>query len=274
MRATARGAARSARMNTGQIPDRWEAYHNGGPVIATAVHAGHSVRDDLAPRLALSSAERRREEDPLTDLLAGAGDSVFRAQVSRFEVDLNRPVDDAVYLEPSDAWGLTVWRDRPTDAMVEESLAMRGRFYDLMSGWIEQAIADHGRVLLLDLHSFNHRRDGPEAPPAAQDGNPDIDLGLTTADEVRFGGVVEALWQGLEGEAAGRPLDIRRNVRFEDGGHWPEWVFATYGEHVCAVTLEYKKIFMDEWTAQADLATLEDLRAGLWRAVAAARAAL
>ena len=68
--------------------------------------------------------------------------------------------------------------------------------------------------------------------------------------------------------------DVRANVRFPDGGHWPEWVHATYGEHVCTVTLEYKKTFMDEWSGTADLAELEELRAGLVQAVGVARRAL
>ena len=252
----------------------WEISRHRGPVIATAVHSGHQVRDELVPQLAPSDAERRREEDPLTELWAGVGDHVFRARVSRFEIDLNRPEHEAVYLTPADAWGLHVWRTLPNDTMVATSLAQRAEFYAMMRDWIEGAIAEHGRVLLLDLHTYNHRREEPDAPPAPQEGNPDIDLGLTTADEGRFGDVVQALWQGLEGRAGDRELDIRRNVRFPDGGHWPEWVFAEYGQDVCTVTLEYKKFFMDEWTAHADLALVEDLRLGLARATVAARAAL
>lgn len=252
----------------------WEISRNSGPVIATAVHAGHRVRPELLERMALTDDERRREEDPLTDMLAGVGDQTFRARTSRFEIDLNRPEEEAVYLDPSDAWGLTVWTERPTDKMVARSMEMRTAFYDMMRGWIEDSIAQHGRVLLLDLHSFNHRRDGPDAEPAPASDNPDIDLGLTTADEGKFGSVVDAFSTGLEGEAAGRALDIRRNVRFVDGGHWPEWVFAEYGADVCTITLEYKKFFMDEWTNRADIAMLEDLRTNLSRAVEAARPAL
>ena len=252
----------------------WEISRNDGPVIATAVHAGHRVRPELLSRMALYDAERRREEDPLTDMLAGVGDQTFRARVSRFEIDLNRPETEAVYLEPSDAWGLTVWNEKPADEMVRASMQMRTDFYEMMRGWIEESIAEHGRVLLLDLHSFNHRRDGPDADPAPVSDNPDIDLGLTTADEEKFGGVVEAFWSGLEGTAGGQKLDIRRNVRFKDGGHWPEWVFAEYGDRVCTITLEYKKFFMDEWTNKADIAVLEDLRTNLSRGTEAARRAL
>ena len=32
---------------------------------------------------------------------------------SRFEVDINRPRDKAVYITPEDAWGLHIWKNIP-----------------------------------------------------------------------------------------------------------------------------------------------------------------
>src|SRR4051812_28667298 len=80
-----------------------------GPVVWTAVHAGHDLRPEIAERIALDEDTRRREEDPFTDQLMG--DDGVRAAVhrSRFEVDLNRPRETAVYREPEDAWGLDLW---------------------------------------------------------------------------------------------------------------------------------------------------------------------
>ena len=130
-------------------------------------------------------------------------------------------------------------------------------------------------MLLLDVHSYNHRRDGADGEPMPQADNPDIDLGLTTADRGRFGDVIDTFVETL---AAGRlgegTPDVRANVRFPDGGNWPEWVHARYGAEVCTITLEYKKTFMEEWSGQADLARLEQLRAGLAAAVEAVRAPL
>lgn len=252
----------------------WEISRNDGPVIATSVHSGNEVRPDLADRLALTREERFREEDPLTDVLAGVGDQTFRARTSRFEIDLNRPEHEAVYLEPSDAWGLDIWKEKPTDAMVRESLQARSEFYAMMKVWIEDSISRYGRIFLIDLHSFNHRRDGKNADPSPMDSNPDIDLGVTTADLDRFGSLADSFEAGLQGTAGGRQLDIRRNVRFIDGGHWPEWVYAEYGSDVCTITVEDKKIFMDEWTGLADIQILEDLRLGLARATHAVRRAL
>ena len=144
-----------------------------------------------------------------------------------------------------------------------------------MRQWLEELILAHGRVLLLDVHSYNHRRDGAGSEVMPQADNPDIDLGLTTADRGRFGGVIDAFAERL---AAGRlgegTPDVRVNVRFPDGGNWPEWVFAEYGAEVCAITLEYKKTFMDEWSGQADIGRLEQLRTGLAAATEAARVAM
>ena len=243
--------------------------------MATAVHAGHLLRPEVAELTALSDGERLLEEDPMTDVLATVGDHLFVSRASRFEVDLNRPPDEAVYRIPDDAWGLDLWKDGLPGDVVDRSLAQRERFYEMMGAWIEELIEAHGKVLLLDVHSFNHRRENEDGERVAATELPDIDLGLSTADRDRFGSVVDALWSELSATRIdGAPVDVRENVRFPDGGHWPEWVFANYGEHVCTVTLEYKKMFMDEWTGQADITKLLELHAGLARATESARVAI
>ena len=64
---------------------------------------------------------------------------------------------------------------------------------------------------------------------------------------------------------------MRENVRFPTGGHFPEWVYATWGEKVCTISPEFKKIYMDEWTALVDIPVLEGFRHGLRQAVDAVR---
>ena len=251
---------------------RWDFRPGSGPVLATAVHAGHEMRPSVLEHSALDDAERLLEEDPLTDVLASVGDHLVVSWVSRFELDLNRPAEQAVYQQPSDAWGLDLWTQPLPGDEVARSLRSHAEFYDVMGEWIERLVAEHGRILLLDVHSFNHRRDLDGDEAEAQAALPDIDLGLTTADRDRFGDVIDALWGGLrEIELDGRRLDVRDNVRFPDGGNWPEWVAARHRDTVCTVTLEYKKVFMDETTGTADVAALHTLRTGLARAVASAR---
>lgn len=77
-----------------------------GPVVATAIHAGHDLRTELVPLMALPEPDRFREEDPFTDLIIKDIPSRLEVHRSRFEVDMNRAADEAVYRRPEDCWDL------------------------------------------------------------------------------------------------------------------------------------------------------------------------
>jgi N-formylglutamate deformylase len=252
--------------------DDWDIVVGEGPVIATAIHDGHAVRESLLPHMAIDAEQRLREEDPMTGVLAGVGDTRIQVRTSRFQVDLNRPRERAISTNPEDTWGLRVWSGPlPTDEL-EASLDLHDRFYAMVGELVERELARWGCLLVLDIHSYNHRRDGADAPPADPAANPDIDLGVTTLDRELWGDVLERFAETLRSHrAGGREPDVRENVRYPDGGHFPEWLYATYGADVCTITLEYKKVYMDEWTAQADIAVIDDLRTGLQAAVEAVR---
>src|SRR5690606_33764110 len=212
-------------------------------------HDGHAMRGSLQPHLAIDAAERRREEDPMTGVLAEVGDVRIRVHTSRFEADLNRPRGKAVATDPADVWGLQLWKGDLPGAEVERSLAYYASFYALVTALIEERLERWGRVLLVDIHSYTHRRDAPDAPPAPQRDNPDIELGVTTLDPSRWGHVARRFRDVLRTTpVAGRCPDVRENVRFPTGGHFPEWVYATWGERVCTISPEFKKVYMDEWT--------------------------
>jgi hypothetical protein len=55
---------------------------------------------------------------------------------------------------------------------------------------------------------------------------------------------------------SGRRLDVRENVKFQGGG-FGRWIHATFPRRVCAISIEFKKFFMDEWTGKADLDEVE-----------------
>lgn len=264
--------------NPGQPPiptaraREWDIAVADGPVIATAIHDGHGLRPSLRPLVALPADERMREEDPLTGMFTEVGDVRIQVPTSRFETDLNRPREGAVYARPEDCWGLEVWRAPMPEQEIESSLAAWDRFYTMFAELVERMLEHWNALLLIDLHSYNHRRDGADAAPAAQQDNPDIELGITTADPDRWGSVVTQFSQVLRVHPVnGRKPDVRANVRFPTGGHFPEWVYSRWGSRVCTISPEFKKIFMDEWTGQADIAALYDLRASLQSAVDAVR---
>lgn len=234
------------------VAPAFRIHGNSGPVVAAALHAGHAVRPDVAKALALSPSERRREEDPFTDRWTPVGDWQVLAVRSRFEVDLNRPRDRAVYLRPADAWGLHVWKRPPDQGIISRSLGAYDAFYAALNGLFQGLEREHGRFLVLDLHSYNHRRAGPDAPPAAPEGNPEVNIGTGTMDRDRWAAERAVFMEALRSvEFNRRSLDVRENVRFQ-GGHLSAWVHRRFPDSGCVFAIEVKKFFMDEWTGAID----------------------
>ena len=241
----------------------WILGRGAGPLVATAIHAGHEVRAELRSLMAIDEDTRRREEDPHTDQWLSIASNRIVVLRSRFEVDLNRPREKAIYLSPDDAWGLTVWRKLPDRALHEHLLGVYDSFYREMERWIESLIARHGRVVVFDLHAYCHRRAGPTAAPDDTTTSPEINIGMATIDRAHWGAVVDRFVSGLrEFDFEGRPLDVRENVKFQ-GGHFPRWINERFGQQACAIAVEVKKIFMDEWTGIADRDRIVLLRMAL-----------
>ncbi|KRE95797.1 N-formylglutamate amidohydrolase [Nocardioides sp. Soil774] len=234
-----------------------------GPVVATSVHAGHELRPEIAEAMVLEESERFREEDPWTDRIASVvPDRVITAR-SRFEADLNRPRREAVYRTPEDCWGLEVWHGGTlSDELFEGSLATYDAFYDALAPRLD-ALAERGPFVLLDVHSYNHRRDGADAPPAPAEDNPEVNVGTGSLDHDLFGPLVERFMGDLRDASLGcGPLDARENVAFE-GRNLAWWVHDRYPRVGCVLALEFKKTFMDEWTGELDEQRLRRVQDGL-----------
>ena len=61
---------------------------SAAPCIATAIHAGGNVREELLPLMAISGANRYAEEDPETDAMVQDAASGVWGLDSRSEYDL------------------------------------------------------------------------------------------------------------------------------------------------------------------------------------------
>ncbi len=238
------------------------------PVIATAIHAGHALRSDTATQIALADSERTREEDPVTERIADIGHALVVVHSSRFEVDLNRPRDSAVYRTPDQAWGLEVWHSGCAEETVAASLDIYDRFYREMHALITRTIAAYGYALVLDIHSYNHRRGGPDAPVDDPGLNPDVNLGTGTLDRVFWAPVIDSFAASLAGDG----YDARENVKFR-GGQFPRWIHEEFPGSAMALAVEFKKAFMDEWTAKIDESAVQRANGALRRAASAAQTA-
>lgn len=231
----------------------WRLHQGNSPLLATAIHDGHALRDELIPLMALNEAERLREEDPYTGGWTAVADTRLVGLHSRFEVDLNRPRDKAVYLKPDDAWGLTVWKSPPPPAIVERSLLAYDAFYAEVKRLLTDLEQRFGHFMVFDLHTYNHRRQGPAGPPADSEANPEVNLGTATlSDRGRWGPLIERFKADLRAfDFLGRQLDVRENIKFK-GGQFPRWIHQTFPVTGCAIAIEFKKFFMDEWSGQPD----------------------
>lgn len=220
-------------------------------VIATAVHAGHDLRPELERLMTLDESTRRREEDPHTGDLAAHVGSHIVVQRSRFEVDLNRDREHSVYVDPSDSWGIQVWEE-PLDAdVVERSLVLHDDFYRRLGVTLDDLSARHGGFVLYDVHSYNHRRGGPDAPPDDPAANPVVNLGTGSLPD-RWRPVATAFLSAMgTAPSPGSLIDVRENVKFE-GREVARFVHDNYADVGCALAIEFKKVFMDEWTNSVD----------------------
>ncbi|MBA3460652.1 MAG: N-formylglutamate amidohydrolase [Deltaproteobacteria bacterium] len=231
-----------------------------GPIVATAIHDGHHLREQCAALTGLDDAARFREEDPFTARIASLVPTRLIATRSRFEVDLNRPREKAVYTCPEDAWGLACWREPPPPELIDGSLAVYDEFYAVLERVLRERERKYGKFVVLDIHSYNHCRDGAGLAAPSEE-NPEVNLGTESIDRARWGGLVDRFSADL---AAAGKLDVRENVKFK-GGAMSRWINARFPTTGCSLALEFKKTFMDEWTGVPDDARI----AALSRAVAA-----
>lgn len=262
---TFRGAWHGARNAQGVSPSRaieaqeWstepfsvEGFAGSLPVVAVSLHAAHAVRPEVAEYLAISPLERQREEDVAMDVLAGRFATKIVTHRSRFEVDLNRPPSKAVYLQPSDAWGLHVWRSDLPEGVVGRSLGIYRAFYRAVREAFDELALRHQKFVVLDIHSYNHRRAGPNGPASDPRLAPEVNIGTRSMERTYWSEVVNTFMQHLSRGASPRgALDVRENVNFF-GGSFPTWVHQQYPRVACTLAVEFKKTYVDEWSGEVD----------------------
>ncbi|QDP19647.1 N-formylglutamate amidohydrolase [Sphingomonas xanthus] len=239
----------------------WTVQRGGGPILATAIHDGHGLRPEVAAAMRLGDPDRLREEDPFTAHAILDVPTHVIVHRSRFEFDLNRGVEDAVYATPDQAWGLDVWARPPLAQMVERSLAIHAAYYRMLGSLLDEIATDHPRFVLIDVHSYNHRRGGSNAAPTDPADAPDVNIGTFSMPRDEWAFLLDPLMAAMaEFDFNGRRLDVRENVAFQGKGEQTRFVHQRYPGRGCAIALEFKKFFMDEWTGEPDQAELEAMR--------------
>jgi hypothetical protein len=264
-------------MTVNQIasPDRlWTANRGDSPIIATAIHDGHGLRPEVAAAMALPDLDRLREEDPFTGRTVADVVNNIVVHRSRFEFDLNRAADGAIYETPEQSWGLEVWRGTPPRDLFDRSRAIHAAYYRMLGHYLDDIAADHERFVLLDIHSYNHRRDGADGAPTAQDAAPDVNIGTFSMPREQWAFLLDPLMEAMRDfDFNGRHLDVRENIAFQGKGEQTRFVHQHYPQG-CAIAIEFKKFFMDEWSGEPDAGEVDAMRRFVTMSADTARALL
>ncbi|MBL7115067.1 MAG: N-formylglutamate amidohydrolase [Kiritimatiellae bacterium] len=238
----------------------WAIDGGDGPLVATAIHDGTTVRDEVRQHMLLPDEVRRREEDPFTAAWTRIAPVRIVGLHSRFEVDLNRPRETAVYRTPEDCWGLDVWDGHLPEDVAAISLEAYDDFYGMLQALYRKLGNTYGRFVVFDLHSYNHRRDGVNGPTANKVQNPQVNVGTgTMRHRSQWASIIDRFTQDLKRyDFHGGTLDVRENVKFQGGQH-ARWAHETFPDSACVLAIEVKKFFMDEWTGKADQELVKEI---------------
>lgn len=215
------------------------------PYWVFAIHDSHQIDTQLLPYLQLDEKTRFREEDPHTGCMAELPINQLLVSTSRFQLDINRKVEDAIYLRPEQAWGLDVWKDLPNEWITALQSTHRSTYQEIDS-LIEETIDRFGYFMIWDLHSYNSKRESPDQAIDELE-NPQINLG-THYNLPKWRPVIDKFIASVSTQRFRESdIDIRENIKFK-GGNLAQHIISKYGEQGCVLSIEFRKDFMDEWT--------------------------
>ena len=233
------------------------------PAVATAIHAGHQVRNELLPLMEITAAERLFEEDSATDEMIKDFPSAIWGLDSRAEYDLNRPPADALPLTPEKFWGIRVYRTPPSDDMNARSLEKFHAFHRFIGSYVQALLTRHGRCVVYDIHSYNISRQvekGIENPPL-------FNLGTVLLDKKKWDIQINAWLQQLKSiSIPGFEITVAENEVFFGRAHLCR-SFTESGENILFLPTEIAKIYMNELEGTLKTPVLQAIKHGLQSAM-------
>ncbi len=206
------------------------------PYACAAVHNGHQFRKELWPKCLHTEYERWYEEDPMTINMVKSHPIVISGLDSRFEYDLNREPENAIY---EDAWGKQLWKEPLTDEEKSKSLEKHQNFYKVVFTLIKTLELKFGCCIIYDMHSYNWKRWDREVPT--------WNLGTSNIDNKRFENAVEAWREKLSKIKLPNniPTTAKVNDTFQGNGYFLKFITNNFNNTLVLAT-EVAKIYCDE----------------------------
>ena len=204
--------------------------------VCGAVHNGHQFRKELWDNCLHTEYERWFEEDPETKEMVKSNPIVIAGCDSRFEYDLNRAPETAIY---EDAWGKKLWKNPLPKNQKIKSLQKHTNFYKVVHALIAKLEEKFGVCIVYDMHSYNWKRWTREVPT--------WNLGTGNIDNNRFGNEIES-WRAIL-EKTPLPSNIKStsliNDTFQGNGYFLKYITQNFNNTLVLAT-EIAKIYCDE----------------------------
>ena len=213
-----------------------DSYEN---YVCGTVHDGHQFRKSLWENCLHTEYERWYEEDPCTYQMVQSHPIVISGCDSRFEYDLNRAPETAIY---EDAWGKKLWKSPLPSDEHALSLHKHANFYKVVYALIEKLESIHKKVLVFDMHSYNWKRWNREVPT--------WNLGTANIDNDRFGTVALA-WSkklGMVKLPNAIPSTSKINDTFQGNGYFLKYITENF-DNTLVLATEIAKVYCDEFSA-------------------------
>jgi len=206
------------------------------PYACGAVHDGHQFRKELWEQCLHSEYDRWFEEDPRTKEFVKTHPIIIAGCDSRFEYDLNRDPENAVY---EDAWGKKLWRSPLSKEQHNKSLSKHQEFYKVVGALISKLEEKFSVCVVYDMHSYNWRRWDREVPV--------INLGTANIDNERFGNLVEDWRQSLSELVLPNGINSTSKINdtFQGNGYFLKYITKNF-KNTLVLATEFKKIYCDE----------------------------
>lgn len=206
------------------------------PYLCGAVHDGHQFRKELWGNCLHTEYDRWFEEDPCTKEFVKTHPIVIAGRDSRFEYDLNRDPENAIY---EDAWGKKLWKDPLAEEAKAKSLKKHETFYTVVHALLQKLNEKFNAVVVYDIHSYNWRRWDREVPV--------INLGTSNIDNDLFGNEVEKWRLSLSELKLPRNIESTSKINdtFQGNGYFLKYITENFEKNLVLAT-EFKKIYCDE----------------------------
>ncbi len=204
--------------------------------LCGAVHDGHQFRKELWDNCLHTEYDRWYEEDPSTKEMIQSHPIVIAGCDSRFEYDLNRDPENAVFV---DAWGKKLWREPLPKTQKDKSLHKHANFYRVVHALIQQLESKFETIVVYDIHSYNWRRWDREVPV--------INLGTSNVDNERFGEFIEHWRATLSGLNLPHVNETTSKINdtFFGNGYFLKYITKNF-KNTLVLATEFKKIYCDE----------------------------